>query len=152
MTVLLQRRDLTVVDYRCQAHASDPSFEEIHEHHSLSYVRRGSFGCRAHGSHFELAAGGFFLGLPGDAFTCTHDHHDEGDECLSFQFLPELVEEIGADVEAWRHVAVPPIASLAMFGSLAQSVADGTSDLGLDEVGMLMATRFVDLTHRERRR
>ena len=152
MTVLLQRRDITVIDYRCQAHASDPPFEEVHELHSLSYVRRGSFGCRALGSQFELAPGGFFLGFPGDAFTCTHDHHDEGDECLSFQFSPELADEIGADAEAWRRVTVPPIASLALFGSLAQSVADGTSDLGFDEVGMLMATRFVDLTRGARRR
>jgi AraC-like DNA-binding protein len=152
MAVLLQRRGLTVIDYRCRAHASDPPFEEIHEYHSLSYVRRGSFGCRALGSHFELAAGGFFLGFPGDAFTCTHDHHDGGDECLSFQFAPELADEIGGDADTWRRVTVPPIAPLAVFGSLAQSVADGSSDLGLDEAGMLLAGRFVDLERGQRRR
>ena len=152
MTVLLQHRGLQVIDYRCQAHASDPPFEEIHERHSLSFVRRGSFGCEAHGSRFELAAGGFFVGFPGDAFVCTHDHHDGGDECLSFQFSPELADEIGADVEAWRRVTVPPVAPLAVLGSLAQSVADGGTDLGLEEAGMLLASRFVDLTRGERRR
>jgi AraC family transcriptional regulator len=151
MTVLLQRRGLTVIDFRCQAHPADPPFEEVHEHHSLSFVRRGSFGCRAHGSSFELAAGGFFVGFPGDAFTCTHDHHDGGDECLSFQFSPELADEIGADVDAWRRVTIPPIAQLAVLGALAQSVADGHSGLGLDEAGMLLAGRFVDVTRGERR-
>ncbi len=139
------------IDYRCLANAADPPFEEVHEYHSLSFVRRGSFGCRAHGSSFELAAGGFFIGFPGDAFTCTHDHHDGGDECLSFQFSPELADEIGADTEAWRRVTIPPIAPLAMLGALAQSVADGHSELSLDEAGMLLAARFVDVTRGERR-
>jgi AraC family transcriptional regulator len=152
MTILLRRRDLTVIDFRCQAHAANQPFEEIHEKHSLSFVRRGSFGCQARGSSFELAAGSFFVGFPGDAFTCTHDHHDGGDECLSFQFSPGLAEEIGADIEAWRCVTVPPIAPLALAGALAQSIADGDAVLGLDEAGMLLAARFVDLTRGERRR
>jgi AraC family transcriptional regulator len=152
MTVLLERRDLTVIDYRCRRQASDSSFEEVHACHSLSYVRRGSFGCHALGAHFELAAGSFFVGFPGDAFTRTHGHHDGGDECLSFQFSPELADKIGAGGEAWRRVAVPPIAPLAMLGSLAQSIADGLTDLGLDEVGMMLAARFVDLMRGERRR
>ncbi len=152
MTVLLRRRDLTVIDYRCQAHAADPPFEEFHECHSLSFVRRGSFGVRALGTNVELAAGSFFVGFPGDAFTCTHDHHDGGDECLSFQFSPELADEIGADAEAWRCVTVPPIAPLAVAGVLAQSIADGDAVLGLDEAGMLLAARFVDLTRGQQRR
>jgi AraC-like DNA-binding protein len=151
MTVLLRRSELTVIDYRCQTRSSDPPFEEVHENHSLSYVRRGSFGCQAQGSCFELTAGGFLVGFPGDTFVCTHDHHDAGDECLSFQFSPALADEIGADPEAWRRVAVPPVAPLAVLGALAQSVAGGGSDLGLDEIGLLLAARFVDLTRGERR-
>jgi AraC family transcriptional regulator len=151
MTVLLHQRDMTVVDYRCQLHPSDPPFEEVHELHSLSYVRRGSFGCQALGSHFELAAGSFFVGFPGDAFTCTHEHHDAGDECLSFQFAPELADEIGANAAAWRRVAVAPAGPLTVLGSLAQSVADGISNLGLDEIGMVLAARFVDVVGGERR-
>lgn len=152
MTALLQQRDLTVIDYHCQRHASDRAFEEVHTCHSLSYVRRGSFGCRTLGSHFELAAGSFFIGFPGDTFTCTHEHHNGGDECLSFQFSPELADEIDADVDVWRQVAVPPTASLAMLGSFAQSIADRAPDLGLDEVGLVLPARFVDLMRGARRR
>src|SRR6185312_8109881 len=37
------------------------------------------------------------------------------------------------------------------LGALAQSVADGDSALGLDEVGMLLAARFVDMARDQRR-
>jgi hypothetical protein len=32
------------------------------------------------------------IGHRGDEYTCTHDHHDGGDECLSLQLAPELVD------------------------------------------------------------
>ena len=35
---------------------------------------------------FELVAGSVLVGHAGDEFVCTHEHHDCGDECLSFQF------------------------------------------------------------------
>ena len=63
MTVLLDRRDGTVVVLRCEADAADPPFEEVHEHHSLPFSRRGS--CRTYGAGFDLAADGFFVGFPG---------------------------------------------------------------------------------------
>ena len=101
---------------------------------------------------FRTRARRIFVGFPGDAFTCTHDHHDGSDECLSFRFSPELADEIGADAEAWRRVTIPPVAPLVVPGALAQSVADGDSEPGLNEAGMLLAVHFVDVTRGERRR
>jgi AraC family transcriptional regulator len=57
---------LRVLDYRCEAGPAVVPFTEVHERYSLSYVRRGSFGCRTLGRHFELVAGGFMLGCPGE--------------------------------------------------------------------------------------
>src|ERR1700728_3343666 len=46
--------------------------------------------------------------------------------------------------EAWRVGAAPPLPELMVLGELAQAAADGRSDIGLDEVGHLFASRFVE--------
>jgi AraC-like DNA-binding protein len=141
-TTLLQRGCISVSDFRCSAGPDDKPFVEQYASHSISYVRKGSFGCQTRGRSFELVAGSILVGHPGDEFTCTHDHVC-GDECLSFFLTPELVETIGDRTEVWRVGATPPLPELMVLGELAQAAADGRSDLGLDEVGQLFASRFV---------
>ena len=141
---ILKTGSLTVFDYRCSAGPHDRPYVEVHSGHSVSYVRRGSFGCRTQGSSFELVAGSMLIGHPGDEFMCTHDHHVCGDECLSFHFTRELTETIGGRGEHWRVGAMPPLPELMVLGELGQAVARGESEIGLDEIGMLLAARFVD--------
>src|SRR6267154_75868 len=93
-TTLLQRQSITVSDFRCSAGPDDTPFVEQHTRHSISYVRKGSFGCHSRGRFFELVAGSILVGHPGDEYVCTHDHVC-GDECLSFFLDPELVEAFG---------------------------------------------------------
>ena len=143
-TTLLQRPTLTVSDFRCSAVAGEKPFTELHRCHSISFVRKGSFGCHSRGRSHELVAGSFLIGSPGTEFVCTHDHVC-GDECLSFFFEPELVETIGDRAETWQVGAAPPLAELMVLGELAQATADGESDIGLDEVGHLLAQRFVEV-------
>jgi AraC-like DNA-binding protein len=104
-------------------------------------VRKGSFGCRTGGRQFELVAGSILVGHPGNEYICSHEHHICGDECLAFQFSPDLVESLGV-TEAWRIGAVPPLAPLIVAGELAQAAAEQKSDLGVDEAGMVLAARF----------
>jgi AraC-like DNA-binding protein len=141
-TTLLQRQSISVSDFRCSAGPGDVPFVEQYRCHSVSYVRKGSFGCRTRGRTFELVAGSILVGFPGDEYVCTHDHVC-GDECLSFLLSPELVEAIGDRTEIWRIGAAPPLPELMVLGELAQAVADGRSDIGLDEVGQGFASRFV---------
>ena len=110
--------------------------------HSISYVRKGSFGCHCRGRFHELVAGSILVGHPGDEYVCTHDHV-VGDECLSFFLAPELVDAI-SDSRMWRVGSVPPLPELMVLGELAQTAADGSSDVGLDEIGHLLAARFVE--------
>jgi len=86
---------MTVSDFRCTAIAGDKPFAELHRCHSISFVRKGSFGYRCRGKSHELVAGSLLIGSPGTEFVCTHDHVC-GDECLSFFFQPELVEASAA--------------------------------------------------------
>ena len=143
-TSLLQRPSISVSEFRCTAVLGDTPFVERYASHSISFVRKGSFGCNCRGRFFELVAGSILVGYPGDEYICTHDHVC-GDECLSFFLTPELVDSIGDRPEAWRVGAAPPLPELMVLGELAQAAADGRSDIGLDEVGQIFASRFVEV-------
>ena len=143
-TTLLQRPAITVSDFRCDAEPGDAPFVERHRRHSVSYVRKGSFGCHSRGRFFELVAGSVLVGYPGDEYACSHDHVC-GDECLSFFLEPELVDLIGDRADVWQVGCAPPLPELMVFGELAQAAADGRSDIGLDEIGQLFAGRFVEV-------
>jgi len=148
--LMLERRSLlpgpiSVVHYRCDAGPGDRPFVERHEAWSVSYVQRGSFGYRCLGAAYELVPGSVLAGQPGDEYLCTHDHHCGGDECLAFFAAPEVVDEIDGRRRAWHSRGVPPMAELTVLGELARSVIAGNSDLGLDEVGLAFASRFVDV-------
>jgi AraC-like DNA-binding protein len=143
-TPLLKHRSISVSDFRCTASPGEKPFTEQFGCHSVSYVRKGSFGCQSRGRTFELVTGSVLVGFPGDEYVCTHDHHICGDECLSFFLEPELVETIGDRREAWRVGAAPPLPELMVLGELAQAAADGRSDIGLDEIGHVFVSRFVE--------
>jgi len=140
----LRSGSIEVVDRRCTVAPGAEPFAEVHDGFSVSYVRRGSFGYRTRRESFELVAGSILVGHPGDEYTCTHDHA-HADECLSFHLTPALVEAIGDRSDVWLTGGVPPLPELMVLGELAQAVAEGRSDVGLDEVGMLLTARVVDV-------
>ncbi|WP_437815497.1 helix-turn-helix transcriptional regulator [Sorangium sp. So ce1078] len=151
VTTVLEREAISVLDYRCSAGPADAPFVELHRGFSVSYVRKGSFGYRVRGESFELVAGSLLVGHPGDEYMCTHDHV-RGDECLSIHLAPALVESLGAPADTFRTGGVPPLPELMVLGELAQAAAEGRSDIGLDEAGMLFAARFAEVASgRERR-
>ena len=143
-TTLLARPSITVSDFRCTAVVGDKPYVEQHRCHSISYVRKGSFGYQARGRAHELVAGSVLVGFPDTEFVCTHDHVC-GDECLSFFLQPELVEAIGGSSNFWQVGVTPPLPELMVFGELAQAAAEGSSDIGLDEIGQIFASRFVEV-------
>ena len=143
-TTLLQRPTISVSDFRCDAVRGDAPFAECHRSHSISYVRKGSFGYQTRGRCHELVAGSVLIGHPGSEFVCSHDHVC-GDECLSFFLAPELVDAIGDRADTWQVGCVPPLPELMVFGELGQASAEGRSDIALDEIGQIFAARFVEL-------
>jgi AraC-like DNA-binding protein len=143
-TTLLQRKSISVSDFRCSAGPGDKPFAEAHHCHSISYVRKGSFGLHCRGKFSELVAGSVLIGHPGDEYTCTHDHVC-GDECLSFFLGEELVDSITDSSAIWQIGTAPPLPELMVLGELAQAAADGRSDIGLDEIGQVLASRFVEV-------
>jgi AraC-like DNA-binding protein len=161
---VLQTRSVRVCDYRCDARLGDRPFAEQHGGFSVAYVRVGSFGYEVRGRRSELVAGSVLAGYPGDEFVCTHDHAC-GDRCLAFHLSDEAAAAVGGPTDPWRAGGMPPLPELTVLGELAGAVLAGTSDLGLDEIGLLLASRFLAVasgprrgrrnpsaTHRDRRR
>src|SRR3954452_3225162 len=140
--VLFESPQLCVVDYQCTAGLGDAPFVERHGGFSVAYVRKGSFGYRAGGRSAELVAGSLLVGTPGAEYVRTHDHAC-GDECLSFQFAENVADMVGAGSAACRTGGNPPLPELMVTGELAQAAADGRSDIGLDEVGLALAARYI---------
>jgi AraC-like DNA-binding protein len=133
---------LSVYEYRCEAGPDETPFTEVHRDYSVSFVRHGSFGYRSRGRLHELVAGSLLVGYPGDEYICTHEHHCQGDVCLSFKLSPELVAEATDDRDAWRIGGLPPVPEIMVIGELAQAVADGRIDVGFDEVAHAFMSRF----------
>lgn len=119
---------LQVADYRC-----DSLVQGSHEELSILFVRRGSLTYRVGGRSYELVPGSVLCGRPGVEYVCTHNPGGFAD-ALAFRFAPGF-----ADLEA---DGVPPLAELAALGGLALAAADGASEVGLDEVGVLLAARM----------
>jgi AraC family transcriptional regulator len=148
---LLESDSLSVYAFRCTAGPGDRPFAEMHVRHSLSYVRRGSFGCRIGARRYELVAGALLVGRPGLEYMATHEHHGCGDECLSFKFSPALADSFRG-ASGWQTVAVAPIAELMLLGELGQAAAEGRSGVGLDEAGLMLAQRFIATVSAQRER
>jgi AraC family transcriptional regulator len=142
----LREGSISVLDYRCSGARAEAPRAEQHGAFSVSYVRRGTFGYRLGRRSYELVPGSVLLGHAEDSYVCTHDHHDGGDECLSFRFAPDIVESItpGSVLERrelWRSGGLPPLAPLVVLGELAQAAASGRSDASPEEIGLLLAAR-----------
>ena len=82
-TTLLARDRISVTEFRCTAVPGDKPFAEQYAAHSISYVRKGSFGCHCRGRFHELVAGSILVGHPGDEYTCTHDPSAATNVCRS---------------------------------------------------------------------
>jgi AraC family transcriptional regulator len=146
-TTLFESESLSVYGYRCNAGPADRPFAEMHVRHSLSYVRRGSFGCRTLGREHELVAGAVMVGQPGREYTATHEHHGCGDECLSVKLAPELAASFD---KLWNTTCVPPLPELMVLGELTQAAAAGRSSVGVDEAALLFAGKVATITSPQR--
>lgn len=146
-TVVFQSDAVSVIDYRCSMGPDDKPYVEQHRHHSLSYVRRGTFAYECRGTSHEMVPGSIMVGHADDEYVCSHHHHICGDECLSIQFSRETADTIARDENLWRTRYAPPLPELMVLGELADGAANRTSDIGVDEAALLFAARFADLVN-----
>lgn len=144
-TVIFQSDAVSVIDYRCSMGPDDKPYVEQHRHHSLSYVRRGTFAYECRGTSHDMVPGSIMVGHADDEYVCSHHHHICGDECLSIQFSRETADTITRDENLWRTRYAPPLPELMVLAELAEAAASRTNDIGADEAALLFAARFADL-------
>jgi AraC family transcriptional regulator len=134
-TTIARHESIVVVDFRCTRRV-----ENIHSDVSLSYVRSGSLRYRARGKSCDLVAGAILIGRPGVDYVCTHEGASGFGECLSFRLGPSLADLMSRAARS-SVGSLPPVAKLMVLGELAQAAVNGTTDVGLDEIGFLFASR-----------
>src|SRR5262245_3204443 len=131
VTTLYAGEALSVSHHRCSAGPGDRPFTELHASHSISYVRRGSFGCVTRGVEHDMVAGSVMLLRPRQEYMATHQHHGCGDECVSIKLSPEWAERI----TLWDAVRLPPLPGLMVAGEL----------LGVEEAAVMFIERIAAL-------
>ena len=144
-SILSRHASLSVLAFRCNSRVTG-----LHGEPSISYVQNGSLAYRVNGKSFDLVPGSVLVGRPGADYVCSHDRGTRA-ECISFRFAPAFIEDIGDRSKAWQVGCIPPLAKLMVLGELAQSAKDGTSDVGLDEIGVLFAERLLEVASVTRR-
>ncbi len=145
-----------ITGYQCTASPNELQVTEVHDTHSVSYVRRGGFSYHCRGQTYEMVTGSVLVGCRDNEYMCTHDRHACGDECLSFHLSPEFLDTLGrAGVErcdrTWRSGGLPPLPELVVLGELAQACVGNRSAMGLDEIGLMFCSRFVDVVSGHKR-
>jgi AraC family transcriptional regulator len=153
---MLRRRvlvdgEVSVAEICCDAGPSDPAVVEEHRVWSVSYVQRGSFGCRCGGVDREMVPGSVLIGRPGEGFECSHHYHGHGDTCLAVLLTPAVVDEL-TQGRGWDATTLAPLAELMVRGAVMQSAVTGATDIGLDEAALSLVSCFVEVCGRAGRR
>src|SRR5260370_11885427 len=107
-TTLLERKRISVFDFRCTAEPGEKPFAEQFACHSISYVRKGSFGCHCRGRFHELVAGSVLVGAPGDEYIRTPHPRLRAQGLVGF-LTPVRVRMTCAVCPALRHAGAPPL-------------------------------------------
>lgn len=133
----------SVSRFVCTAGPADAPFEERHDRVSLSLVARGAFEYRTRQGAASLVPGAVLLGNFGHCYRCSHAH-GHGDECVSFQFEPDLWGEIVAGVPGARRAefvqaAHPPDWALAGLITAADRLRPGDDGDAMEEIVLAFA-------------
>ncbi|MGO9452702.1 MAG: helix-turn-helix domain-containing protein [Candidatus Binataceae bacterium] len=135
-----------VVDIVCTSGAQDRPFEERYWSHAISIVLAGTFVYRSDYGSCLMSPGALLLGNAGHGYECSHQH-GEGDRCLSFQFDPEMFEQVagdaGASGPAFGHNRLPPLRVLAPITARATQAMGGRDSF--EEIALEMAAAVMQV-------
>jgi AraC-like DNA-binding protein len=151
-----RERSVRVTEYRCPLAKGAPVEVEQFAHATISLVRSGAFGFRSDRDDQLLSVGFLLLANPGQTYETSHEHCGR-DRCLTFRFDEAVLEEVGARDPGSRvrryfaRSVLPPLPRAdALRHLVEQRLVDGTSTLGLEEVGLALAACV--LAHTDTRR
>ncbi|MFD9896958.1 helix-turn-helix transcriptional regulator [Mesorhizobium sp. NPDC059025] len=141
--ILARKAGWSVADIVCTATAGERPFEEEHGSFCIAVVASGTFRYRSQQGTAVMTPGALLLGNARTCFECGHDH-SSGDRCLSFQFSPEMLEDVLVDVPGAKHrgfdapklPACPELPALLADTEVARREGDADE---LEEVALRLA-------------
>ncbi len=133
-----------VVDVICTSGPEDRPFEERYWSVAISLVLSGAFVYRGEHGTVLMSKGSFLLGNAGRSYECSH-RHGEGDRCLSFQFAPDVFEDLVRDAGArgpgFRCDRVPPLRQTSQAAAraiAAMETRDSFEEIALEVAGCVI--------------
>lgn len=126
----------SVADIVCTATVGERPFEEEHGSFCIAAVTRGTFRYRSRQGTAVMTPGSLLLGNAWTCFECGHEH-SSGDRCLSFQFAPEMLERVVADVPGVRQIEfeVPNLPARQELAALLADVEVACDEADVDMLG-----------------
>lgn len=141
--ILARKAGWSVADIVCTATVGERPFEEEHGSFCIAVVTCGTFRYRSRQGAAVMTPGALLLGNARTCFECGHDH-SSGDRCLSFQFSPEMLEDVLANVPGAKQgefhapnlPSCPELAALLADAEVARREGDANE---LEEVALRLA-------------
>jgi len=132
-----------VDDVICSFGPTDRPFEERHDGVCVAAVTEGTFRYRSKLGSAVLAPGALLLGNDHHCFECDHEH-GVGDRCLSFQFTPEFIEAVAAEIPGARAIMftvprLPPHPALPPIIATAEAARDDGDGAAFEEMALRLA-------------
>lgn len=147
LRILAEGPGWRVADVLCTSGPQDRAFEERHDRVSISLVTAGTFQYRSGNERAMMTPGSLLLGNPRQAFECGHEH-GEGDRCISFQYQPEVFEEIAVDAGGAKRfdlLRMPPVRELSALTSQAVAGLGRTDEASWEELSVALAARTAQM-------
>ena len=144
-TTLLERRRISVSDFRCTAGPGDKPFAEQYRLPLDLLCPQGQFRLPLPRHVFtNWWRDRCWSAIPATNIPAPMTTSAATNACRS-SWIRNWWKRSATRTDIWRIGSAPPLPELMVLGELAQAAADGSSDIGLDEIGQMFASRFVEV-------
>ncbi len=141
-----------VSDMRCTLGPRDPANENQYPAYRVAAIVGGTFKIRSTLGDAVPVVGSLLLGNACDCYCCRHDT-PHGDRCINFDFEPEFLERVRAELgvrgvgERFRRALIPPSRESVAIAAAMEAVEEGSSATVLQEAAFEIAAAALTATH-----
>ena len=141
-----------VWDMRCTLGPRDPANENQYPAYRVAAIVGGTFKIRSTLGDAVPVVGSLLLGNACDCYCCRHDTPN-GDRCINFDFEPEFLERVRAELglrgvgERFRRALIPPSRESVPLAAAMEAIATGATPDALQEAAFEVAAAALAATH-----
>ncbi len=141
-----------VWDMRCALGPRDPANENQYPAYRVAAIVGGTFQIRSTLGDAVPVVGSLLLGNACDCYCCRH-HTPNGDRCINFDFEPQFLESVRAELgmrgigERFRRALIAPSRESVSIAAAMEAVATGSTSSALREAAFEVAAAALAATH-----